>query len=89
MVVSRFGFRVASMCLLIGASVFSVGCGSTTYYSVTDPSNGKVFYTTEYKSAGGGSIRFIDTKTEAEITLQSSEVRTLSKQTYDEELKKS
>ena len=50
----------------------TVGCSS--YYQITDPGSGKVYYTTKVDKKKDGRIQFKDATSGGDITLQSSEV---------------
>jgi hypothetical protein len=57
------------------------GCGN--YYMVRDPSARSEYYTTEIDSAGmSGAIKFKDVRSGAVVTLQSSEVKEISKDEF-------
>jgi hypothetical protein len=57
------------------------GCG--TYYLVRDPAGRTDYYTTDIDSAGmSGAIKFRDERSGAVVTLQSSEVRKISKDEF-------
>jgi hypothetical protein len=61
------------------------GCGG--YYAVRDPASSTQYYTTDVDKAGStGAIKFKDAKTGSEITLQSSEVKEISKEDYNKGL---
>ena len=62
------------------ALVSSTGC--TTYYRVTDPTSHKDYYTTETRRVGS-AVTFKDGRTGADVTLQNSEIETISKEQYD------
>jgi hypothetical protein len=57
-----------------------VGCGG--YYMVKDPASGNKYYTKKIKEEKGGAIKFTDEKTEASVTLQSSEVKKIPKKEF-------
>jgi len=63
-----------------GSVLLVAGCA--TYYKVTDPQSGKEYYTEEVKSEKGGSVKLRDARTNSDITLQSSEVKEISKDEY-------
>jgi hypothetical protein len=69
---------------LLGAMTLMMllaGCGG--YYAVRDPASSTQYYTTDVDKAGSaGAIKFKDAKTGSEITLQSSEVKEISKDDY-------
>ena len=57
--------------------VFVAGC--TTYYRINDHASGRVYYTTDYDRSDSGAIIFEDAKSRSKITLQSSEIREISR----------
>jgi hypothetical protein len=54
----------------------TAGCG--TYYRVTDPSSGRVYYTDGVNRNAAGTVQFKDAKTGADVTLPTSEVLEIS-----------
>jgi hypothetical protein len=60
--------------LLTGLS--TAGC--TTYYQVTDPASGRLYYADDLKRSKDGTVQFKDLKSGADVTLRSSEVREVS-----------
>ena len=71
---------------LLGAmmlTTFLVGCFGGSYYMVRDPASGTAYYTTDVDKAGGtGAVKFKDEKTGSTVTLQSSEVKEISKDEF-------
>ena len=67
----------------IAALMLAVLSACTTYYKVTDPSSGKVFYTTNIDKNISGAIVFKDEKSKSEVTLQSSEIAEIGSDEYD------
>jgi hypothetical protein len=68
--------------LAVLAIAVSVG-GCASYYKVTDPASGRVFYTEDIdRQKGGTTIMFKDAKTGAEVTLPSSEVLQVSSEEF-------
>jgi len=62
--------------------MFLAGCFGS-YYAVRDPSSGAQYYTTDVDKAGiTGAVKFKDTKSGSQLTLQSSEVKEISKDEY-------
>lgn len=57
-------------------------CGGS-YYKVTDPGSGKVFYTTDIDKGDTGAISFEDAKSKQQVTLQNSEIAEISSDEYD------
>ena len=66
--------RVTGLMLL---AFVLVTAGCTTYYRVTDPASGRVYYTDEI-TRGGQNIRFKDAKSGADVTLTTSEIKEVS-----------
>jgi hypothetical protein len=74
-------YKVLAILLAIFFLVGIVGCGG--YYMVKDPAGGNVYYTDKKpKEERGGAIKFTDKKTETSVTLQSSEVKKISKKEF-------
>jgi hypothetical protein len=70
--------------LLASISVLAmvVGCGS--YYRVTDPASKNIYYTDEIDQIKGGAVKFRDAKTGSDVTLQSSEVKEIKSEEFEE-----
>ncbi len=74
----KFGkIRYLGICSLF---LFAAGC--TSYYRVTDQATGRTYYTNDYDRTDSGGVVFKDAKTESKVTLQSSEVREVSRQDF-------
>jgi hypothetical protein len=56
--------------------------GCTTYYRITDTSNGRTYYTTDYRREPN-NVRFKDAKTGAEMTVPTADVRTIPSEEYN------
>lgn len=63
-------------------SALLLGCG-TTYYQVKDPGSGHTYYTTEIEEEKGGAITLKDDRTNAQVTIQNSEVMEITGDQYD------
>ena len=61
------------------------GCG--TYYKITDPTSKRVYYSKEYEKTKTGSVAFKDAKSGAIVTIQNSEIKEISRDTFHEEVK--
>jgi hypothetical protein len=72
-------FARSGACLLM--LLFAAGC--TTYYRVTDQSSRRSYYTTDIDRTESGAVRFYDEKSRASVTLQSSEIVEISKETFN------
>ena len=57
------------------------GCGSS-YYRVTDPATGTVYYTDKVKQHGSGSVSLRDAAIGDDVTLQNSQVTKVSKEEF-------
>jgi hypothetical protein len=57
--------------------------GCTRYYRVIDPASGKTYNTTKIDRSRRGFVKFEDAKSGSEVTLQSSEIRKISKYEFD------
>lgn len=74
---------VLSRWVLCALIVLAAGCGGGSYYQVTDPASGKMYYTTKVAGAGkAGAVKIKDDKTGSWVTLQSSEVCEISSDEY-------
>lgn len=56
----------------------------TTYYKVTDPATGNAYYTTNIKYKGSGAVQIIDEKSGDKAVLQSSEVKEIKKEEFNQ-----
>ena len=71
--------------ILIACSFALILAGCATYYKVTDPTSGRVYYTQKVKKhEGTGGVTFKDAGTGGEITLQSSEILTINRDEFKE-----
>jgi hypothetical protein len=73
--------KIARTVLALSALATLAAC--TTYYEVKDPTTDKIYYTTDIDTKDGATI-LTDANTGAEVTIQNSEVREISKDTYKE-----
>ncbi|MHC4332579.1 MAG: hypothetical protein ACYSUP_12410 [Planctomycetota bacterium] len=67
---------VVSLLLLIVA-------GCTSYYKVSDPSTGKVYYTNNVSYKGSGAVELKDAKTGAKVVLPTSEVQQIGEEEFN------
>jgi len=72
--------RVIASTALLAIVLVTAGC--TTYYRVTDPSSGKIFYTTDVKRSGS-AVMFKDAKSGSDVTLQASEVTEITSDDFN------
>lgn len=66
-----------TLCGMIG---LLAGCGN--YYRVNDPGGDRMYYTSEIEQTRTGAITFKDEKSGSVVTLQSSEVKEISKDEF-------
>jgi len=66
--------------ILGGLTILVADC--TNYYRVTDPKTGKAYYTTKVDGGKDEAVKIKDEKTGSTVTLQSSEVKEISKDEY-------
>lgn len=71
--------RILALALLV-VSLGVAGC--STYFRVTDTSNGKVYYTKDY-AREPNNVRFKDANTGKEMTVPTADVRSISSEEYD------
>ena len=77
-------FRLRLHGAVAGATVctaFLAGCGSGAYYMVREPGSATPYYTTSI-STSGSALKFKDAKTGNGVTLQSSELKKISKDEF-------
>jgi hypothetical protein len=67
--------------LVVGTFAMSV-LGCTSYYQVTDPTSGKTYYTEDMYQERG-AVHLKDGKTGNAVTVQNSEVRSISKEEFE------
>jgi hypothetical protein len=57
------------------------GCGGN-YYRVNDPAGDRQYYTSDIEKTTAGAITFKDEKSGSVVTLQSSEIKEISKDEF-------
>lgn len=72
--------------IMCGMTGLLVGCGGD-YYRVNDTAGQRLYYTTKIDQTKTGAITFKDEKGGSKVTLQSSEVKTISREDYEAALK--
>jgi hypothetical protein len=71
------------MKLLVALLLSTLMIGCTTYYRVHDPSTGETYYATEIDTKDGGAVSLKDDRTNAQVTIQNSEVMEVTADQYD------
>lgn len=63
--------------------------GCTTYYRVTDPTTGHIYYTTSHSfdQNNNGAASFVDDRTGDKVTIQNSHVATITEDQFENEKK--
>ena len=72
--------------ILCGVTGLLGGCGGD-YYRVSDTTGEKLYYTTKIDHTRTGGVTFKDEKGGSKVTLQSSEVKSISKEEFEAGLK--
>ena len=72
--------RQTFLAAALGLALAAIGC--TSYYVITEPKTGKVYYTTEWEMARGVTTRFVDAKSGAIATIQESEIRQVDEKEF-------
>ena len=67
--------------ILCGMAGLLTGCGGG-YYRVNDPAGDRQYYTSDIDQTKTGAITFKDEKSGSVVTLQSSEVKEISKDEF-------
>ena len=67
--------------ILCGVAGLLAGCGGS-YYRVNDPAGSRQYYTTDIDQTKTGAITFKDERSGSVVTLQSSEVKQISKNEF-------
>jgi hypothetical protein len=67
---------------VLALSALATLAGCTTYYEVTDPTTDKVYYSTKIDQGREGSVSLTDAGSGANVTIQNSEVKEVSKDVY-------
>jgi hypothetical protein len=73
--------RIMALGILCVMAGLLVGCGGN-YYRVNDPGGDRQYYTSEIEQTRTGAITFKDEKSGSVVTLQSSEVKEISKDEF-------
>ncbi|HUJ19236.1 MAG TPA: hypothetical protein VL197_14730 [Nitrospirota bacterium] len=57
-------------------------CSCASYYKVTDPQTGSVYYTEKVDQLTGGAVKLKDARSGSLVTIQNSEVKEISSTEY-------
>jgi hypothetical protein len=69
--------------LSVVAAVIFTSAGCTTYYKVTDPTTGKVYYTTKLNHRKSGAATLTDARTGNKVNIQNSDVEKIKKEEFE------
>jgi hypothetical protein len=67
--------------LVVLSGVLATACA--TYYKVTDPQSGRVYFTQDVDRERGGAATFTDSASDSKVTIQNSEVKEITKDEYN------
>ena len=67
--------------LVVISGLLATACAS--YYKVTDPTSGSIYYTDKVKQTSGGAVTFKDARSGADVTIQNSEIKEISEKEFD------
>lgn len=67
--------------IMVPLSIGLLVTACATYYRVKDPNTGNLYYTEKVKRDGGAAM-FKDARTNAEVTIQNSEIMEITKDEY-------
>jgi uncharacterized protein YceK len=74
------GKKLVSCCLALIVIMAVSGCAS--YFKITDPATGKVYYSEDIEKKSSGAIEFKDEVTKSQVTLPTSEVMEITEDQY-------
>jgi hypothetical protein len=69
--------------MFLAGTTLLLASGCTSYYKVTDPTTGKVYYSTHIKDLRDGATQLKDEKSKTEVTIQNSQVQKITKDQYE------
>jgi hypothetical protein len=67
--------------ILAAALILAAGCAE--YYQIVDPTTGRVYYSTKIDQSSSGATVFTDARTGAKVTIQNSEISTLTEDQFN------
>ncbi|MCL4791823.1 MAG: hypothetical protein KJ040_07195 [Gammaproteobacteria bacterium] len=81
-------YRLKHVWLSVAVCIFLAGCsvphvlGMGSYYQVTDPSSGKVYFTHQIEREDRGVVEFMDDTSDSWVSLPDGEVKTITEAEY-------
>lgn len=79
--------RLSTIRVMVSVLALGMLAGCASYYRVTNPAGGQVYYTQQVNKLGQGAVKFKDARTGSEITIQNSEVSPITETEYQEGLR--
>jgi hypothetical protein len=79
--IKEMGWGVVVLLGALCMGLLITACAS--YYRVTDPVSGRIYYTEKVERESGGAASFTDAASDSKITIQNSEVKELSSKEYE------
>ena len=67
--------------IMIACALVLTISGCSSYYKITDPGSGKIYYSDEIEKEGG-AIEFKDANSGSTVSIQNSEVSEISEEEY-------
>jgi hypothetical protein len=77
---NRFNIKVRFIIIILCTGLFMTACAA--YYEVRDPTTGSIYYT-ERVYRHDSVARFTDARSGAEVTIENSEIKKISKHEFD------
>ena len=78
----------AALCLALAACSVPHVMGFGSYYQVTDPYSGKVYFTRQIDREGRGVVEFLDDSSGTWVSLPEGQVTTITEAEYQAGLKR-
>jgi len=69
------------MAAVVVSGLLATACSS--YFKVTDPTSGNIYYTEKVNRGVGGAVSFMDAASGSEVTIQNSQVKEISEKEFD------
>jgi hypothetical protein len=76
-------YKDAGYALVLCAGLLATGGCASTYYQVTDPVTGQVYYTEKVDMKKSGSATFTDAKTGSMVTITNSVIKEVSEDEFN------
>jgi len=77
---------IGKVCLVSVLVLFFLVTGCASYYKVTDPNSGNIYYTQKIDNLKGGAVKLKDASNGKDVMLQNSEVEEINIHMYKQGL---